>query len=84
MTDVPAPLCIFCRHLKDGQVRCEAFSAGIPDDILFALRDHREPYAGDGGIRFELKPGEEASFEEWIALEQARSASCEIRILNKW
>jgi hypothetical protein len=83
MTDVPAPLCIFCRHLKDGQVRCAAYPHGIPDEILFALHDHREPYEGDRGIRFELKPGEEASLEEWLAIEQARAASCEIRILGK-
>jgi hypothetical protein len=83
MTDVSAPLCIFCRHLKDGQVRCAAFPRGIPDEILFALHDHREPYEGDQGIRFELKPGEEAGLEEWLALEQASAASCEIRILDK-
>ena len=83
MTDVSPPLCIFCRHLKDGQVRCAAFPQGIPDDLLFSLRDHREPYEGDRGIRFELKPGEEASLGEWLALEQACSASCEIRILDK-
>jgi hypothetical protein len=83
MTDIPAPLCIFCRHLKEGSIRCEAFPEGIPDDLLFVLHDHREPYPGDRGIRFELKPGEEASLGEWLALEQARSGSCEVRILDK-
>jgi hypothetical protein len=83
MTDVTAPLCIFCRHLTEGQARCAAFPRGIPDDLLFALRDHREPYEGDGGIRFEPKPGEEAGLEEWLALERACAASCEIRVLDK-
>ena len=83
MTDVLPPLCIFCRHLREGQVRCEAFPEGIPDDLLFALRDHQEPYEGDRGIRFELKPGEEAGLGEWLALERACAASCEIRILDK-
>jgi hypothetical protein len=83
MTDVPPPLCIFCRHLTEGQVRCTAFPQGIPDDLLFALRDHREPYEGDRGIRFELKPGEEAGLEEWLALGQACSSSCAFRILDK-
>lgn len=79
MTGVPVPLCMFCRHLLDGGVRCEAFPAGIPDDILFVLRDHREPYEGDKGIRFEVKPGEEASLAEWMALAEKLSASCERR-----
>jgi hypothetical protein len=83
MTDVPAPLCIFCRHLKEGRVRCEAFPDGIPDDLLFALRDHREPYEGDRGIRFELKPGEEDNFSEWLALERACADSCELRVPDK-
>jgi hypothetical protein len=83
MTDVPAALCIFCRHLKEGTICCAAFPEGIPDDILFALRDHREPYEGDHGIRFELKPGEEAGFEEWLALEQACANSCEVQIIDR-
>jgi hypothetical protein len=83
MTDILMPLCIFCRYLKEGQVRCEAFPEGIPDDLLFAMSDHREPYEGDHGIRFELKPGEEGRLEEWLALERARSNSCEVRILDK-
>jgi hypothetical protein len=84
MTDIPATLCIFCRHLREGTVRCDAFPEGIPDDILFSLRDHREPYEGDRGIRFEVKPGDEAGFEEWLDLERARSDTCEIRIFSKW
>jgi hypothetical protein len=83
MTDIPAALCIFCRHLKEGTICCAAFPEGIPDDILFGLRDHREPYKGDRGIRFELKPGEEAGFEEWLALEWTRTRSCEIRTVDE-
>jgi hypothetical protein len=84
MNDIPAALCIFCRHLKEGTVRCEAFPEGIPDEILFSLHDHREPCEGDHGIRFELKPGEEAGFEEWLALGRACSETCEIKIFSKW
>ena len=79
MTGIPAAICIFCRHLKEGSARCDAFPDGIPDDILFALHDHREPYEGDRGIRFELKPGEDAAFKEWLALAAACSGSCEFR-----
>ncbi|MGB9866725.1 MAG: hypothetical protein ACPLPR_02300 [Bacillota bacterium] len=34
---------------------CDAFPQGIPDDIFFEYFDHRKPYPGDGGIRFEPK-----------------------------
>lgn len=33
---------------------CEAFPDGIPAKIWYDGRDHRQPYRGDGGVRFEL------------------------------
>ena len=51
--------CADCRHLRpvpaDGPPRytCEAFPDGIPREILFADHDHRKPFPGDHGIRFE-------------------------------
>ncbi len=56
--------CAFCIHLRyEGRKHfCEAFPKGIPDDITHGLRDHRLPYPGDHGIRFELKPGIPASW----------------------
>ena len=47
-----SPQCGNCKHLqKDGT--CTAFPKGIPYKILEAQHDHREPYEGDGGVRFE-------------------------------
>ena len=77
MIDIPAPMCIFCKHLKFGSTKCEAFPAGIPDVILFGSHDHRLPYEGDHGILFELKPGEEASLEEWRELAREAFDSCD-------
>ena len=46
------PMCNKCNHLgADGT--CSAFPNGIPLNILTGQHDHREPYKGDNGIRFE-------------------------------
>jgi hypothetical protein len=36
---------------------CRAFPDGIPRDIIRHEFDHRNPYPGDRGIRYELAPG---------------------------
>lgn len=46
------PQCFWCKHLGDG-LRCAAFPGGIPDAILYHRHDHRQPYPGDHGVRFE-------------------------------
>lgn len=50
------PQCAMCRHLAETGRVCEAFPAGIPDAIWNNLADHRQPFAGDGGIRFDADP----------------------------
>jgi hypothetical protein len=52
------PQCFGCQRMADaagrrpGEYRCEAFPSGIPAEILLNQHDHREPYPGDGGIRY--------------------------------
>ncbi|HEY65556.1 MAG TPA: hypothetical protein G4O02_13400 [Caldilineae bacterium] len=48
----PAPLCMFCKHYRGNWI-CKAFPKGIPEEIVLSATDHREPFAGDRGIRFE-------------------------------
>ena len=54
--------CGDCKHFhrdKPEQYRCDAFPQGIPDEILLSEHDHKEPFKGDHGIRFEPLPGHE-------------------------
>lgn len=62
MTTTSVPICEACtrRRVPDegwGYV-CDAFPDGIPDAIYQGGFDHRRPYPGDHGIRFELDPSE--------------------------
>lgn len=50
-------VCTYCKHAVGFQ-SCAAFgSEPIPLPIWNGENDHREPYPGDGGIRFELARG---------------------------
>lgn len=57
--EYPTPysgVCMFCKHLTSAmQHTCAAFPAGIPPEIWEAQNNHKTPYPGDGGIRFERK-----------------------------
>lgn len=46
------PPCFDCKHYLEG-LKCKAFPAGIPEEILDGENDHRKPYPGDNGILFE-------------------------------
>ena len=52
MTSVRPPMCMWCKRYRGG-LKCEVFPERIPTDILHSKHDHRKPYPGDNGIRFE-------------------------------
>ncbi len=48
--------CLTCKHITKG-AGCGAFDV-IPEEIATDQHDHRQPYPGDHGIRWEPKePG---------------------------
>lgn len=56
MTIGASPLCMSCKHFHaddDENLTCDAFPAGIPEDIILNGFDHRYPKNGDNGIRYE-------------------------------
>lgn len=44
--------CLTCKHYL-GIQECDAFPGGIPQEIYTGEYDHREPFPGDGGVRWE-------------------------------
>lgn len=65
MTAGPIPICESCSRLRPGPdgfgFECEAFPDGIPDEIILDGFDHREPFPGDHGVRWELDAGDPAA-----------------------
>lgn len=58
---LPEVQCANCKHFYrqrfDGNF-CDAFpdGDGIPEQIVSGEHDHREPFPGDHGIRFDPRP----------------------------
>lgn len=64
-------LCVACKHRRSIDTTgpnlegtCAAFPDGIPAAILEG-DDHRKPWPGDNGIRFEVEEGFEAIVETY-------------------
>jgi hypothetical protein len=54
------PFCFDCKNFtgwKTAIYSCKAYPypASIPPEILFGEVDHKKPFLGDNGIRFEAK-----------------------------
>ena len=64
MTHTPeiTSICGYCKHYRNadserkGEPCCDAFPDGIPE-YIFDAYDHRDPFPGDKGIRFEERDG---------------------------
>jgi hypothetical protein len=54
---VQSTQCLECRHYQ-GSWTCEAYQeeGAIPDEIGTGLHDHRKPFPGDHGVRWERLP----------------------------
>lgn len=74
MTLYAAPICKGCVHFRrDGLPTqatgfCDAFpvDAGIPLAIWQSDADHRQPFAGDRGIRYQPKTARDAAYAETL------------------
>ncbi len=52
--DVEVSQCVTCRHFRT-EGDCKAFPDGIPYAIRSNLHDHRQPYEGDQGVRWQAR-----------------------------
>ena len=61
------PLCFSCQRLHGGgEMACDAYPEGIPDEIIWSKVDHTKPYKGDNGLTFldDETSNKSAPFEE--------------------
>lgn len=70
MTTGPASQCSTCARFVSpfdrpdmtGGPTCAAFPEGIPDEVYWNGADHRQPIAGDNGVRWQSNG---IPFPEW-------------------
>lgn len=58
---VPVPSCLTCTQWNESPVEdlvwtCNAFPAGVPEEIRRARNPHEEPFPGDRGIQYDPWP----------------------------
>lgn len=79
------PLCQDCKHFTGVEpgigFACRAFGDGIPVEILSSSVDHREPFKGDGGVRYEPRVMDETELANAIANGELDSPQW---FLNSW
>jgi len=70
MTTIAMPICLGCTHYDRTApgpgIRCTAFPDGVPDGIYLSAADHRQPFEGDRGIRFEPIEEADAAYAELL------------------
>ena len=68
MTSYAEPfLCVWCRRFRSTESprpTCTAYPGGIPVEITANRADHRKPYPGDGGRRFDPRDTGDADAEQ--------------------
>lgn len=90
MTSPVLSICLSCTMYRpDDPSHCAAFpdGDGIPDNILLRLYDHRRPYPGDHGVRFELDEAREPmleSYDEVIAMNDSDGDGSEVHSPIPW
>jgi hypothetical protein len=52
MIGIQCSECVHFKPNKRGPLQCLAFKE-IPHDIISGAHDHKKPYPGDNGVRFE-------------------------------
>lgn len=73
------PGCRSCRHFEEARGFCAVFGTAPPLPILAGEHDHRLPFPGDGGGRWEpdaahVPPGLSAAGALALAYEDTRAA----------
>ncbi len=79
-------MCVECKWWnKEGLgFTCRAFPGGIPREIILTLHDHRFPFPGDHGIRYEpADPKNEVPTAKFPKDKKPPSVAAQDRLINR-